>query len=156
MHKTGNLNYERAIYGITSVNSDENVRHFKKEISSKSGGCNLHTDLVKVEKDNGYHDSSRFFENFLYFRTDTNWNRCSKTGLALTQFSNVFEGNISRFVELHVKTNKGKDFETPNHWVVVQLLNDNKIMVVDIFRDFYPVSPDLRKAILNEHKLYKQ
>lgn len=156
MYKTGNLKFERAIYGITSVNTENTISHFKKEIASKTGNNKLHTDIIKIEKDNGFHDRSRFFENYLYFRTDTNWNRCSKTGLALTQFVNVFEGNISQFIELDCKTIKGKDFETPKHWVIVQSLNDNKIIVVDIFKDFYPVSRELRKAILNEHKLYRE
>ncbi|GAA4940509.1 hypothetical protein GCM10023314_11680 [Algibacter agarivorans] len=156
MYSTGNLKYERAIYGRTSTNDAKTMSYYKKEISSKSNGFELCTDIVRIEKDNGFHDTSRFFENYLYFRNDTNWLRCSKTGLSFTQFSKVFEGNISQIVELNTKTAKGKDFETPQHWVIAQLLNDNKILVVDIFRDFYPVSKELQKAIIQEHKLYKK
>lgn len=155
MYKTANLKFERAIYGVTSVNSDKTVRHYKKEIACASKGFGLHTDIVKVEKDNGFHATSRYYENYLYFRNDTNWKRCAKTGLALTPVKNVFEGNISQIVELDAKTTKGKDFETPQHWIIAQLLNDGKILVIDIFKGFYPVSKELQKAIVLEHRLYK-
>lgn len=153
MYKTGNLIFDRAIYELNSISSDKRIKDYKK-IECSSNELELFTDIVRVEKDNGFHASSRYYENYLYFRNDTNWKRCNKTGLALTPLKNVFEGNISQVIEIDAKTPKGKNFETPQHWVIAHFLKKQKILVIDIFKEFYPVSKDLQKAIVLEHEFY--
>ena len=144
--KTGNLKYIREIYKLDSVSPDKKYRTYKTNEPK-----DLFTNIVRVEKDNGYHDRSRFFEHWLYFRNDTNWKRCIKTGLAKTAKRLVYEGNISELVKLETKNPKGKDWENPKHFVIVQFANNN--IVVDIFKNFYPRSKTLIRHIINEHNL---
>ena len=87
----------------------------------------------------------------LFRSNDTNWKRCSKTGLAITNKKFVVEGNISETVKLTTKNHKGKDFENPKHLVLVQFSDDLKTIVVDIFKDFYPRDKKLIELIIKEH-----
>ena len=104
-----------------------------------------------MELDNGFHDRSRDFEYWLYFRNDTNWKRCKKTGLAKTDFNNLFEGNISIVLKLQEKTSKGTDFETEKHLVIVQSENIYNSLTIDVFKDFYIRSKVVLKHFIKEH-----
>ncbi|WP_203229473.1 hypothetical protein [Aureibaculum marinum] len=147
--KTGNLKYTRKIYKLDSVSIGNKYRTYKTNKPN-----NLFTNIIRIEKDNGYHDRSRFFEHWLYFRNDTNWKRCTKTGLAKTVKPNVYEGNISELIKLKTKNHKGKDWENEKHFLIVQFSIDFKTIVVDIFQNFYPRSKILIEHLINEHNLH--
>ncbi len=152
--KTANIKFSRGIYTYSSINKDETVRDYKL-LKTDLEQNKIFTEIIRIEKDNGFHDRSRKFEHYLYLRNCTNWKRCSKTGLAFTQINNVFEGNISRVVELQNKNKKGKDFETPQHFTIVQFLENKNIIVLDIFENFYPHPKELLNKFIAEHKLYR-
>jgi hypothetical protein len=154
--KTGKLEFHRGIYVLNKRNSSNNVWHFDLVNRDLLNICNLFTDIIKIEKDNGFHDRSRSFENWLYLRTTKNWNTGIKTGLAKTNLNNIYEGNISMRLDLKTLSPKGKQLENPQHFVIAQTFNDFKMVSLDLFPDFYPVFKRTRTAFLNEHKyLYK-
>ena len=148
--KTGNLKYTRNFYDLDTISIDKEKRVYKIKYRSEHTN-ELFTNIVKVEKDNGFHDRSRFFEYWLLFRDETNWHRCTKTGLANTNKRFVFEGNISELVILNTKTLKGKDWENPKHFVIVQFSKDSQTLIIDIFKDFYPHKPELINLIIKDH-----
>tara|TARA_R110001606_G_scaffold374090_1_gene531745 strand:- start:530 stop:1009 length:480 start_codon:yes stop_codon:yes gene_type:complete len=150
---TGNLEYKRAIYNFTNKNSLDTVFDFTLE-DLNSSNDNLFTDIIRIEKDNGFHDTSRDFENWLYFRDTTNWKRCKRTGLALTTKENVFYGDITQEVILKTKTPKGKDWETAEHLILVQIDKDFKKVVIDVFKYFHTYKKPLIALIIKEHQFY--
>src|SRR5690554_3517360 len=148
--KTGNLTFYRGIYSFEKGTPNDPIKEFELVNKEIIKDCDLFTKIIRIEKDNGFHDRSRFFEHWIYFRNDTNWKRCKKSGLAKTQLPFVFEGNISRPVILKQKTKKGKDFETPQHFIVIHSIESWKTLVVDIFPNFYPVQKGILRLILKE------
>lgn len=149
--QTGNLRYFRGIYALRKSTQGNPIKEFELITTEVLKDCKLFTNIVRIEKDNGYHDRSRDFDYWLFLRNETNWKRCYKSGLAKTQKDFVFEGNLSRPVILEQKTAKGKDFENPQHFVIAQSINSWNTLVLDIFPNFYPVQRKLQTAILNEH-----
>lgn len=149
--KTGNLEYKRNFYVLVNENKEGTIKDYKIIFNPILDDKSLFTEIVRIEKDNDFHDRSRFFDYWIYFRNDTNWKRCSKTGLAITNKKFVVEGNISETVKLTTKNHKGKDFENPKHLVLVQFSDDLKTIVVDIFKDFYPRDKKLIELIIKEH-----
>ncbi len=149
--KTGNLLYFRGIYALNKGTTENPIKEFELVNTDILKSCGLFTKILRIEKDNGFHDRSRYFEHWVYFRNDTNWKRCKKSGLAKTQFPLIFEGNLSRPVVLNQKTTKGKNLETPQHFIITQSINSWNTLVVDIFPNFYPVQRTVLKAILKEH-----
>lgn len=150
---TGNLEYKRAVYNLTNINSLSTIYDFTlQDLNLKSEG--IFTDIIRIEKDNDFHDRSRYFENWFYFRNAANWKRCKRTGLALTQKQNVFSGDISQEVILKVKTSKGKDHETPEHLILVQIDKDFKKVIIDVFINFHTYKKALIELIIKEHQFY--
>lgn len=149
--QTGNLRYFRGIYALKKGTEKNPIKEFELINTDILKDCKLFTNVLRIENDNGFHDRSRFFKYWLFLRNETNWKRCKKSGLANTQLPFVFEGNLARPVRLEQKTAKGKDFETPQHFVVAQSMNNWNTLVLDIFPNFYPVQKRLQTAILNEH-----
>jgi len=150
---TGNLEYNRAVYNCINKNSLDTVFDFTLEDLNTSNDL-IFTDIIRVEKDNGYHDRSRDFKNWLYFRDTTNWKRCKRTGLALTKKGSVFYGDITQEVILKTKTPKGRDWETPEHFILVQVDKDFKKVVIDVFKYFHTYKKSLIDLIINEHQFY--
>ena len=150
---TGNLEYKRAIYNFTNKNSLDTTFDFTLEDLNATIDF-IFTDIIRIEKDNGFHKRSREFENWLYFRDTTNWKRCKRTGLALTSKENVFYGDITQEVILKTKTSKGKDWETPEHFILVQIDKDFKKVVIDVFKYFHTYKKGLVEQIIKEHKFY--
>jgi|TARA_B110000037_G_scaffold216891_1_gene276842 hypothetical protein len=148
--KTGNIEYVRAVYYLKSSNIDKTLIDF--ELLDHKRLDEFFTKKIRIEKDNGYHDRSRFFNYWLLFRNDTNWKRCLKTGLVKTSREFVFEGNISEELFLVGKTSKGKNWENPKHFLIVQFSKDCQTLVVDLFKDFYPHKKELIEIIIDEHQ----
>lgn len=151
--QTGNLHFKRAIYSFTNKNSLDTTFDFTLQDLNAENDT-LFTDIIRVEKDNGFHDRSREFENWLYFRDATNWKRCKRTGLALTSKNGVFYGDITQEVILQTKTPKGKDWETPEHLILVQIDEDFKKVIIDVFKYFHTYKKVLIEQIIKEHKFY--
>lgn len=153
--KTGGIDFKRAVYMQTSTNKDNTILDYTLlDYTLKDGFPDvdpLFTEKIRLEKDNGYHDKGRSFTYWLYFRDDTNWKRCTRTGLANTSFKNVFEGNISRELDLTTKTEKGKNLETEHHLVIVQSFNSKECLIVDIFKDFYIYRKPILQVFLKDH-----
>lgn len=149
--QTGNIKYFRGIYALNKGTANNPIKEFELINNDILKSCGLFTKIVRTEIDNGFHDRSRFFEHWLMLRDKTNWKKCKKSGLAKTQFSFVFEGNLARPVILEQKNNKGKDFETPQHFIIAQSINSWNTLVLDIFPNFYPVQKNVQTAILKEH-----
>lgn len=152
--KTANIKYTRGIYNLSKMLENED-RYYTLENKDLLNNDGLHTEFLKVERRNRYNSATLEFYYFLRFRTCTNWQRCKKTGLAVTGITNVFHGNISTVIGLQKLKENGKLFENPKHFVIGQFIKDNKILVIDIFENFYPVNNDARKCFINEHKLYQ-
>jgi hypothetical protein len=150
---TGNLEYKRAVYNLTNQNTVNTVFDFTLEDLNSTNDF-IFTDIIRLEKDNGFHDRSRDFENWLYFRDATNWKRCKRTGLALTVKENVFYGDITQEIILKTKTRKGKDWETPEHFILVQIDKDFKKVVIDVFKYFHTYKKSLIELIVKEHQFY--
>lgn len=148
--KTGGIDFKRAVYMQTSTNKDNTILDY----TLKDGFPDvdpLFTEKIRLEKDNGFHKDSRVFTYWLYFRDDTNWKRCTRTGLANTNFKNVFEGNISRELDLTTKTEKGKNLEIAQHLVIVQSFYSQEFLIVDIFKDFYIYRKPILQVFLKDH-----
>jgi len=157
--KTGNLEYTRSFYSYVSSNKGKNTdqketfRDYLITDINKLQESSLLTKKIRIEKDNGFHKRSRFFEYWLYFRDETNWKRCTKTGLAITNYKFIFEGNIPEKIDLNQKNEKGKEWENPKHLIIMQFIDDTKIIILDVFKDFYPHKKDLINLIISEHDL---
>lgn len=149
--QTGNKRYFRGIYALKKGTADNPIKEFELINTDILKDCDLFTEILRIEKDNGYHDRSRFFDYWIFLRNDTNWKRCYKSGLANTQLPFVFEGNLAHPVILEQKNHKGKNFENPQHFIIAQSLNSWNTLVLDIFPNFYPVQKRLQTAILKEH-----
>lgn len=147
--KTGNLEYQRNFYELISEN--DKFKEYQIKFNANLTKESLFTEIIRIEKDNGFHLRSKDFEYWLYFRNDTNWKRCNKTGLAFTNKKFVFEGNISQKVILAGKTANGKDWETPKHFIILQFSEDCKTIILDIFKNFYPHNTGLINRIIKEH-----
>lgn len=153
--RTGNKEYLRAIYVLdTSSENTETKREYVLDEEENPLIDKILKKRIKIEKDNGFHDRSRYFDYWLYFRNDTNWCRCFKTGLAKTSIKYVFEGNVSEPIILNTKNKKGKDWENPKHFLILQFSKNSKKVVIDLFRDFYPFKKALVGLIIKEHKFY--
>ena len=153
--RTGNKEYVRAIYNIdTSYNNTDIKREYVFAKNNNSLIDKVLKSRIKIEKDNGFHDRSRHFDYWLYFRNDTNWSRCFKTGLARTSIKYVFEGNVSEPIILNVKNNKGKDWENPKHFLILQFSKNSETIIIDLFKEFYPFKKALIELIIKEHKFY--
>ena len=150
---TGNLEYKRAIYNLNNINSLSTVYDYTLEDLNLNND-DLFTDIIRIEKDNGFHDTSRDFENWFYFRDATNWKRCKRTGLALTSKKNVFYGDVTKEIILKTKTAKGKDWETPEHFILIQIDKDFKKVIVDVFKYFHTYKKSLIALIIKEHQFY--
>ena len=153
--KTGNLNFTRSFYVLDCINDDQTKRDYLLKQKSVITGPIL-TERVRIEEDNGYHEQSRFFEHWIYFRNDTNWKRCLRSGLGFTNFENIFEGNISQRIDLNNNSYNVKELENPKHFIIVQFSSDKTILIVDIFKDFYPYKKGLIDKIINEHNFVYQ
>lgn len=152
------LNYKRAIYKIDRQSRDLTIRDY---VLSKvvKGESKFFTEIIRIEKDNGFHRRSRFFDNWLYLRDDTNtprqnWKRCTKSGLAFTGHEFVFEGNIPIYVELPLSEGSFKKIENPEHFLLVQISQDFRYVVIDIFEEFYPNKRELIQYIISSHDFY--
>ena len=152
--KTANIDFIRGVYHLSKILENDD-KYYKLENKELLNDEVLQTETVKLEKRNYFNSKTLDFEYYLRLRTDTNWQRCAKTGLAFTNTTNVFQGNISAVMDLGQRRENGKPFENPKHFVIAQLINDSKTLVLDIFKDFYPVNRDARKCFINEHNLYK-
>jgi len=150
--RTGNKGYLRAIYVL---DASTNITETKREYVLAENNNNLVDEVlmkrINIEKDNGFHDRSRDFDYWLYFRNDTNWCRCFKTGLAKTSIKYVFEGNVSEPIVLKTKNTKGKDWENPKHFILLQFSENSEKVIVDLFKDFYPFKRVLIELIIKEH-----
>ncbi|PKQ45912.1 hypothetical protein [Confluentibacter flavum] len=149
--ETGNIEFIRAVYFQTSTNETKTIINYGLQSNDEVINEPLFTEIIRLEFDNGFHDRSRDFDYWLYFRDETNWKRCSRTGLAKTNINNVLEGNISRELNLTTKTAKGTNFETPQHLVIIQSNDLHKGLTVDIFKDFYVRKKEILKHFLKEH-----
>lgn len=149
--ETGNAEFKRAVYIQTSTNKSETTINYTLKNGIDEVNDPLFTEIIRIELDNGYHDRSRDFDYWLYFRDETNWTRCARTGLANTNLKNVFEGNISRELNLTTKTAKGTNFETPQHLVIIQRNDVDKSLTVDIFKNFYIRKREILKYFINDH-----
>ncbi|GGW58601.1 hypothetical protein DFQ11_101932 [Winogradskyella epiphytica] len=147
--ETANIDFIRGVYEKTSSNKDGTRIDFKR-ITPVTQNNTLLTDIARLELDNGFHDRSRFFEYWIYFKSDA-WVRSSKTGLANSNITNIFYGDIPRTLNLITKTNKGKDFENPQHLIFVYGSDIKKKFVVDIFKDFYITDKTLLLLFLRDH-----
>lgn len=149
--ETGNIPFERAVYLQTSINETKTVIDYSLQCKDKAINEPLFTEIIRLEEDNGFHDTSRDFDYWLYFRNDTNWKRCARTGLAKTNINTILEGNISMEINLSTKTSKGKNFETPQHLIIVQSNDLLNSLTVDIFKDFYIGKKGTLKYFINDH-----
>jgi hypothetical protein len=153
--RTGGKDYLRAIYTLdTSYNNTAKAKQYILAEKNNYLIDEILKERIKIEKDNGFHDRSRQFEYWLYFRNDTNWSRCFKTGLANTSIKYVFEGNVSEPIVLNTKTNKGKDWENPKHFILLQFSENSETVIIDLFKEFYPFKKSLIELIVKEHKFY--
>jgi hypothetical protein len=153
--KTGNKEFIRAIYVLdTSSNNTDKKSEYIIDKKNSSLVDKILKERIKIEKDNGFHERSRYFEYWLYFRNDTNWCRCLKTGLAKTSINYVFEGNISEPIILKNKNLKGKDHENPKHFILLQFSENYETVIIDLFKDFYPFKKALIELIIKEHTFH--
>jgi hypothetical protein len=154
--RTGNKEYVRAIYKLdSSFNNTATTREYILAENNSDLVDNILKDRIRIQKDNGFHDRSRYFDYWLYFRNDSNWCRCFKTGLAKTSLNYVFEGNVSEPVVLNTKTDKGKDWENPKHFILLQLSENSDNVIIDLFKNFYPIKKALIELIIKDHKFYR-
>lgn len=153
--RTGNKNYLRAIYTLdtTSKNTDKKREYI---LSKKNNFLidEILRDRIKIEKTNHFHERGRQFDLWLYFRNDKNWLKCFKTGLAKTSGKYVFEGNVSEPIILQTKNHKGKDWENPKHFILLQFSENSETVIIDLFKDFYPFKKALIELIIKDHKFY--
>lgn len=145
--ETGGIKFERGLYKLCAQN-DKNTR-FDLTLQNK-GEYKVLTDTIRIELDNGFHDRSRYFDYWLYFKNDA-WLRSLKTGLAQTDIENVCEGNASRKLNIETKNYKGKEFEVPQHLVIVYTFEGFENIIVDVFKDFYISKRNLLRLFINEH-----
>lgn len=149
--RTGDIGFKRGVYKMTSRNKDNRIFDYELQSNIVATQEPLFTEILRLELDNGFHDRSREFDYWLYFRNDTNWRRCSRTGLAKTGYTNLLEGNIPIELNLQKKTYKGTNFQTEQHLVIVQSKNIFDSITVDIFKDFYIRSKTTLKHFIKEH-----
>jgi hypothetical protein len=153
--RTGNKDFIRAIYVLDiNFNNTETKREYVIQEKINFQLDNVLKERIKIEKDNGFHDRSRQFDYWLYFRNDTNWSRCFKTGLGKTSLKYVFEGNVSEPIILNTKNTKGKDWENPKHFILLQFSGNSETVIIDLFKEFYPFKKALIDLIVKEHQFY--
>ena len=159
--RTGGINYFRGVYSICEIKSNDKFKYFNLINNDIINDCNLFTELIRLEKDNGFHESSRNFDIWLKFRNTSNWETCTRTGLAYTGVLNVYDGNISNVLGLNTKREVilrnnvyFKPFENPQHLIIAQLDPNGETLILDIFINFYPVQYKTRKVFIKEHQYY--
>jgi hypothetical protein len=150
---TLNLEYTRAIYKLEHQNEEGTLKDYQI-LKIEGSGSHFFTKMIRIEKDYGFHRRSRYFDNWLYLRNDTNWRRCTKSGLAFTGHLNIFEGNIPSYVELPERENSWRKIENPEHFLIAQVSQDLQYVVLDIFEGFYPHKRELIQYILSAHDFY--
>ncbi|RBP34474.1 hypothetical protein DFR65_101367 [Oceanihabitans sediminis] len=143
---TGNIQFKRATYLQTGTNQKRTTIDYETKFNNDP----LFSKTIRLELDNGFHDRSRYFDYWLYFKYDK-WYNSAKTGLANTNIKNVFEGNITRELNLTTKNHKGRNFETPQHLVIIQSTNICKSLTIDIFKDFYICKKEILKHFIVDH-----
>jgi hypothetical protein len=151
--KTGNLDFKRAVYNLTGINSIQDTFDYKIEKKIINSSVLL-PEVIRLEKDNEFHDRSRYFDYWLYLKYGKYWNTSKKTGLALSSVFSVTYGDIPRDVILKKKNHKGRDWETAQHLVIVQLGKDFKTIVVDVFEGLSVNKKDLVQLIIQEHQYF--
>lgn len=148
--ETGSVKFKRAVYVQTSTNGLKTTIDYTATNDLNIINDPLFAEIIRLELDNGYHTRSRYFEYWLYLKFDL-WGNALKTGMATTGIKDVFEGNISRELHLSTKTPKGKNFETPQHLIIVQSNDLFKGLAVDIFKDFYIHDKQILRRFINDH-----
>ncbi len=151
--ETLNLKYTRAIYKLEYQNEEGTIKDFQMCKNEGSKG-HLFTNMIRIEKDYGFHRRSRYFDNWLYLRNESNWRRCTKSGLAFTGYLNIYEGNIPSFIKLPVSEGSWRKIENPEHFLIAQISQDLHYVALDIFEGFYPHKRELIQYILSAHEFY--
>ena len=159
--KTGGIEYLRGIYKINTNKSNENFKYYNLLNTELLEKCNLFTDLLRVEKDNGFHEKSRWYDNWLKLRNTENWETCTRSGLAFTKIERVYEGNISQVLDLKTQREvhlRGKvyykPYENPKHLLIAQVDEFAEVLVLDIFKDFYPNKREVLNLFIKEHQYH--
>jgi hypothetical protein len=147
--KTGKIDFIRAQYKRTSANADETKTDFNL-IGFDDNTAEPLTEIARLEKDNGFHNRSLEFDYWLYLKPDL-WKNSIKTGLAFTGIDNVLFGDIPRELHLKAKNDKGKNFENPQHFIVVHSLNLKQGFTIDVFKNLSFRKKKLRDLFIREH-----
>lgn len=130
--KNSKAEYIRHQYIATK--SLASVLHF--EMSSQSSKIQL-TDQLKLSKDRGYSQASGVLY-WLHLREETKWSR-PMTGLRPV-------GNNTYYGDIKIKGKKSL--------LVFQLDSNEKHLVIDVFRGFYPSNKGILVKLLTTHSYY--
>jgi hypothetical protein len=146
--ETGGIQFERGVYELTSSNDNKTTFDYHLIDTNPINGDSLLTEIIRIELDNGYHDRSRSFSHWLFFRADT-WKKSPKTGLAKTPIERLYEGNIPRELTLDTKNKKGKNYQTEQHLIIAHGFNDG--FIVDVFKNSYIRRNNVLNIFIKEH-----
>lgn len=116
-----------------SYSLNQEKKTFREYLLS-SAEMPLLTDLIRIEKNNGY-NSITGAENLLRIRNAPNWTKCTLTGLRPTGTPDFY------YSDLPVKGVKSL--------IVVFLPNDGKTVFLRVCKQFYPNTPPDRQRIIN-------
>lgn len=120
-------------YQITYLLNQEK-KTFKEYLLSNAEKPLL-TDLIRIEKNNGY-NSIKGADNLLRIRNAPNWSKCILTGLRPTGTPDLYYSDLP--------VNGVKSL------VVVFLPKDGKKVILRVCKQFYPIgNPDYRKRLIN-------
>lgn len=148
--------YKRVKYIYDPFKSnDKTIRYYQSYGMYKSYDA-MREPIIKIEHDLGRYNKKIDSKYIMYFRTNKNWRKCFKTGLVRFEKTWVFYGDIPEI--MHIKNYDGtKELGNPRDFVLIQFSEDTANIVVDVFKNFYPIRKTLRNEFIKEHKfLYKK
>ena len=143
-----NKNYSRHIY----VKEDEKTSYkgyklentFLQNVVDKSNAIVLPV-FIRIEVNRGY-NNSRSCDKWLRIRDNETWeNSTLVTGLRKTCATEIFEGNIPR-------VENGQYI--PESLILFQFSNNNRNLVIDVFKDFYLHDAFKKRQLIRAHEYY--
>jgi hypothetical protein len=152
-----NLDFTRGIYKRVKINE---LSWNYKLISIDGKHNELLTEEVKIEHNEFRHRPNSYkFKYWLILKNKKAWSKSDyKSGIVRAETSNniiYYWGDIPEFLNLENRDlNEGKEWRNPKHLFLLQFNEVGNELVLDLFKDFYPVRKNLRITLINQHIFY--
>lgn len=139
--QTGNkITYVRHIYKV----SKELKSYTVYELVEVKHSDKLLTDIVRIEPFHNYSKATNF-DNYFRIKDTTNWKNSSAiTGVIPTSIKNLYFGDCR---EPNIIGNTKKSL------LLFYFDNDERTLIIDVFRDYYPYNSHLLENQLKQFKI---